>query len=138
MHVNLNICEYLWYTLFLLFSWKKMDPVVAREGKLYPKIQSGESKLISGKECGKVIRKKAILKMHTRTHTGKLQFKCSDCEKHFSSNQTLRNHQMIHTGIGLQECQVCGKKFNTEHNLKRHCSAFGISQFHLRDMSQKI
>lgn len=71
--------------------------------------------------CGKGLISKTELNRHMNTHLKEAKFKCSECEKAYTSHAGLRSHIK---GFHLNErpfvCTVCSKAFPTKIILKHH------------------
>ena len=70
--------------------------------------------------CNRVLRL-ANLRRHLNAHYGRHPYKCSYCEKGFTSKDNLRGHvASVHTGQKSHICYGCGMNFNYKGNLKTH------------------
>lgn len=70
-------------------------------------------------ECPEVFIDKGKRRSHfIAAHTEK--FKCSCCEKKFSTNSKLVNHSVVHSAEKKFQCNVCLKEFSRKNNLKQH------------------
>ena len=71
--------------------------------------------------CGKDYKSAGALRIHRRLrHTNTGTFKCSVCDKTFSSKSFLREHLSKHAGTKELSCPTCEKKFRYSNNLKEH------------------
>ncbi|XP_068115335.1 gastrula zinc finger protein XlCGF57.1-like [Hyperolius riggenbachi] len=108
-----------------------------------PSISQGD-KNFQCPECDKCFRKKVLLALHQRTHTGQQPFscaecgkflkqrgnsnrhksarmgKCSECEKRFTSKAYHATQQRVHTSESPFLCTECGKSFRQKVTLIRH------------------
>jgi hypothetical protein len=64
---------------------------------------------------------------HAKTHSGIKDFKCTYCEKMFSTHGSLKVHLRLHTGAKPFDCPHCDKKFRTSGHSRSHI------QSHFRD-----
>ncbi|XP_055388160.1 transcription factor grauzone-like [Condylostylus longicornis] len=81
--------------------------------------------------CGKKYFKRFLLVDHIEKHLNPESYKCSSCEKSFTSRWTLRDHiQFIHKNVEnniLFKCSQCEKSF-TNKNLKLRHELFHIPE----------
>ena len=65
--------------------------------------------------CNKVMRNRAALKMHMRSHMQEKQYKCRFCDVCFSHSTNLRAHERSslpgHMGVKKWVCKHCPKAF---------------------------
>ncbi|KAJ8362706.1 hypothetical protein SKAU_G00115370 [Synaphobranchus kaupii] len=71
-------------------------------------------------QCEKCFTSNSALNRHLRIHTGGKFYKCSQCGKCFSQKYHFNNHQRVHTGEKPYKCIHCGKCFSQISNLKGH------------------
>ena len=65
-------------------------------------------------------------KVHIRTHSDDLQYKCDMCNKQFREKGSLDRHIRTHTGEKPYPCPHCGRKFAEHGTLNRHLKAKGV------------
>ncbi|KAK0159644.1 hypothetical protein PV327_010738 [Microctonus hyperodae] len=122
--------------------------------KHYQRVHNNENR-ISCKECGVVFRKKCKLDDHMAMHNGITSFKCTKCNRIFSSMYLMRKHEKsIHnrvlkcTELNCNEeffryidlrihrknahpqefhCEQCGKCFRYKSKLKQHIHTHELS-----------
>ncbi|XP_013396621.1 zinc finger and BTB domain-containing protein 24 isoform X2 [Lingula anatina] len=71
--------------------------------------------------CGKSYVNKEGLRMHSMMiHLGISPFKCTVCERMFSSNTALQEHTRLHKGIKPLKCEICNRSFRQVSCLRRH------------------
>ncbi|KAM4045564.1 uncharacterized protein ACNLHF_009425 [Anomaloglossus baeobatrachus] len=71
-------------------------------------------------ECGKCYKKKSLLVVHQRRHTGEKPFLCSECGKGFIQKSDVVVHQRIHKGKKPFPCPKCGKCFTYRSQVTKH------------------
>ncbi|XP_069499074.1 uncharacterized protein [Ambystoma mexicanum] len=84
------------------------------------KKSSMDKRLYKCTECNKSFTSPYNLYTHLRSHTGERPYQCTYCEKRFSQIGSLHKHQRIHSGEKLYKCTECGKHFNQSSELRRH------------------
>ena len=60
------------------------------------------------------------LQIHMRRHEGKFPFKCSYCDKRYTSKESLSLHENTHTREHEYVCDLCGQKYLQYGHLARH------------------
>ena len=57
--------------------------------------------------CNRVFKNEYMLSQHVHVHTGERNYKCSICEKSYSTRESLRSHMKGHQfQFG---CEICAK-----------------------------
>ncbi len=64
-------------------------------------------------------------KVHERTHSDVLPFRCSHCSKSFREKGSLERHVRTHTGEKPYPCKHCGRTFAEHGTLNRHLRSKG-------------
>ena len=71
-------------------------------------------------QCNKSFTTKSNLERHTKVHTGKILFQCRHCDKKFKRNIDLESHNVIHTGEKPYLCSLCDMSFTENSDLQEH------------------
>ncbi|XP_067641285.1 zinc finger protein 91-like [Eurosta solidaginis] len=69
--------------------------------------------------CDKGFIRRAVLKVHMRSHTGEEPYVCQICDQRFKTKIRLDYHLQRHAGI-KHKCKVCDKEFNRADQLRIH------------------
>ncbi|KAJ4425443.1 hypothetical protein ANN_28058 [Periplaneta americana] len=70
--------------------------------------------------CEKFFSTSSNLKRHVLKHTREKLFKCDICGKSFSDQRSLNCHSLLHTGLKPYSCDFCGKCFSNSGTLYKH------------------
>ncbi|XP_069670562.1 zinc finger protein 239-like isoform X2 [Periplaneta americana] len=74
--------------------------------------------------CGKFLKSRDSLRVHSRGHTDEGTFKCDVCGKSLLNRESLRVHSRRHSDTRAHsktfKCDVCGKCCTTSGNLAAH------------------
>lgn len=70
--------------------------------------------------CNKGFTSPAYVDVHERIHSGKKPYKCSECGKCFTQLSNLLTHRKIHSSDRPHKCPECGKSFKRSHDVKQH------------------
>ena len=105
---------------------QSMDHIESNESKKNLKVYSKKAigmlkeTSLECETCGKCFKKRRILNVHLRIHTGEKPFQCGTCKKSFGHSSTLKAHERTHTGEKPFQCKSCKKSFTEKTNLKTH------------------
>ena len=82
-----------------------------------PKVKTEE--IYKCTECDKVYSSQSSFRKHQNFHAG--LFKCKICNKSWNSNYSLMQHEKSHTGEKEGNlCGICGKTFSDTSSLNKH------------------
>ncbi|XP_017779962.1 PREDICTED: zinc finger protein 143-like isoform X2 [Nicrophorus vespilloides] len=72
--------------------------------------------------CNKVYSTANHLNIHVRIHTGQRPYQCmvTGCDKAFATGYSLKAHLRTHTGETPYGCNTCPKQFKTSGDLQKH------------------
>ena len=71
---------------------------------------------------------------HERSHTVEKPFKCSNCNKSFSTKSNLMRHAKVHTGKKPLQCSICDKTCRNQGDLMAHARLHAVEKpFHCSD-----
>ncbi len=70
--------------------------------------------------CGKELRTRQGLKIHTTTHEHSKQYKCEFCGKLFKNFYGCKLHEKCHRGEESHVCTYCGQRFVNKSRLASH------------------
>lgn len=70
--------------------------------------------------CGKQLKQKRNLLIHTSRHNNEYPFSCRICSRGYSNHSRLMEHQRIHTGEKPYACDECPMQFSYRSSLYRH------------------
>merc|ERR1719427_2514183 len=70
--------------------------------------------------CDKGYTSKPGLEIHMRHHTGNKPYGCEQCGERFIQNKQLKYHILIHTGERPYKCTICGEAFRDSSTMKQH------------------
>ncbi|XP_063897989.1 uncharacterized protein LOC110369608 [Helicoverpa armigera] len=70
-----------------------------------------------------LLRYRATLTKHSRTHTDTRRYVCVTCDKRFLDKQTLDEHGVTHLQIKPFQCHICLKQLTRRSRLRMHVRA---------------
>ncbi|XP_049612055.1 GDNF-inducible zinc finger protein 1 [Syngnathus scovelli] len=71
-------------------------------------------------KCGSRFVQKSALNMHERSHTDEKPFACDMCDARFKQRNSLAYHKRSHMGEKPFKCEICGKGFAAKEYLRNH------------------
>ncbi|KAG9488069.1 hypothetical protein GDO78_007722 [Eleutherodactylus coqui] len=83
-------------------------------------VEVGDQKRWKCSKCEKSYTSKYNLVTHILGHSGIKPHACSRCGKLFKQLSHLHTHMLTHQGTRPHKCQVCNKAFTQTSHLKRH------------------
>lgn len=81
---------------------------------------SSTKRLFKCTECDKTYTSPANLTVHQYSHTGIKPYKCEFCDRGFTKLVALNSHLAIHTGQRAHLCSECGRGFTSASILNQH------------------
>ncbi|GLV36067.1 Parkin Interacting Substrate [Carabus blaptoides fortunei] len=81
---------------------------------------SPEEKRFKCTECDKAYTSPANLTIHQYSHSGIKPYKCQFCDRGFTKTVALNSHLAIHTGKRPYLCSECGRGFTSTSILNQH------------------
>lgn len=79
-----------------------------------------EEKRFKCTECDKAYTSPANLTIHQYSHSGVKPYKCQFCDRGFTKTVALNSHLAIHTGKRPYLCSECGRGFTSTSILNQH------------------
>ncbi|XP_055314810.1 zinc finger protein 211-like [Sitodiplosis mosellana] len=84
--------------------------------------QTKKQQLYQCTDCGKIMKNRSSLSMHSKIHSNDRQYGCMICEQKFVQKINLINHLKVHNTTKTHSCNECGKSFVGQSQLLRHCT----------------